>query len=232
MLIFDIETVPNKEMEKFLPEIKAPGNYKKPESIQKWLDENSETARYEQVSKMALDMCLAKVRAIGLWTPSFSPDGVSVLYVTDDESELAHPVASERQALSVFWNAVGTFGFPLIGFNSNAFDLPILFWRSMVLGVPGLNREFNRYDKDFVDLYEMLTFRNPRLGSMAGLGLKRVAEMLGIPNDTPDMDGSQVAEMSDEELVTYLTSDIELTRALYYRMEGIYFPNQPECEVF
>jgi len=228
MLIFDIETVPNKEMEKFLPEIKAPGNYKKPESIQQWLDENGETARQEQVGKMALDMCLAKVRAIGWW--SDIDDHIGIYFVGKKSVDGAYALTSEYGMLGCFWNVVKEAGFPIVGFSSNSFDLPILFWRSMALGVPGLNREFNRYDKDFVDLYEMLTFRNPRLGSMAGLGLKRVAEMLGIPNDAPDMDGSQVAEMSDEELVKYLTSDIELTRALYYRMEGVYF--QTPQEVF
>jgi predicted PolB exonuclease-like 3'-5' exonuclease len=179
------------------------------------------------------------VRAIGWWSEFNFGDSQNnpTVYLwgkrSDELPEFCLGYQSERDMLASFWEIVRTTSFPLIGFNSNAFDLPILFWRSMMLGVPtSLGKPFNRYDSDFVDLYDVLTFRNPRISSMAGLGLKSVARMLGIPNDLPDVDGSQVKDMSDEDLVKYLTSDVEITRALYYRMEEVYFPGQPKGEAF
>ena len=61
-LFFDIETIPtsNKEvMDNILAGISAPGNYTKPETIAKWMDENAHTIFDKELRKTALDgFCL------------------------------------------------------------------------------------------------------------------------------------------------------------------------------
>lgn len=213
MFVTDIETVPNLEMIDFLPEIKPPGNMSKPETIAKWISENLASAQKEQYDRMALDMCLAKIRAIGI---KDLDTGEKLIWTVNN-------VEQEIYALQRFWQTHFEHRGQIVGFNILAFDLPILLWRSMMLDEVRPKLVIGgRYDKDIIDLYDLLTLRNNRLGSMAGLGLKPVCKMLGIPNPLPEVEGSQVEDMSDEEVVAYLGNDLDMTEALFWRMGGGY----------
>jgi uncharacterized protein YprB with RNaseH-like and TPR domain len=222
MLFIDIETVPNPDMTNLLPEIKPPGSYKKPESIKKWMAENGEAAKDEQVAKMALDPLMFRIRAIGVsavndpFVYTLSDAGVVSVYTISNAAE-------EKDILEMLWNI--DFELPWIGYNILGFDIPRLLMRSMMLGVtPPRKFSLKRYATDeVIDLMMLLKGWDSRTTSMAGMGLKQVCKVLGIPNDLPDADGSQVAFMSDEELIEYSENDVRLTQALYLRMLGIYF---------
>jgi hypothetical protein len=54
-------------------------------------------------------------------------------------------------------------------------------------------------------------------------GLKQMARLLGIPNGCPDIDGSQVKDLTPEQLREYQASDVKLTIELFKRMNGVYF---------
>lgn len=213
MLFTDIETVPNEDLIRFLPEVAPPGNYKKPETIEKWWAENGETARQEQVAKMALDPCLFRLRAIAM------ADGVEA----EPEVWLVRDEFEERVALAEFWVRAAD-SRPVVGYNLAAFDLPRIQWRSMALDIkPRRMLKAGKYSKDILDLMLVLKNFDTRTTSMAGMGQKQVCDLLGIPNPLPDIDGSMVAAMSDEEVITYAANDIEMLRAIYNKMVGIYF---------
>ncbi len=220
MLFTDIETVPNESLTDLLPEIKPPGNYKKPESMAKWMAQHGEVARQQQVAKMALDPLLFRLRAIAL---ANSVEAEPEIMVIRNESE-------EKAALQEFWRRLSIRSWetlPVIGYNVIDFDLLRLMWRSMVLEIkPGRTIDLSRYGKEVLDLYLILKNHNPRLTSMVGMGLKPVCALLDIPNPLPDVDGSMVATMDDEELLMYAGNDIHLLQQLYLRMEGVYFPGR------
>ena len=54
-------------------------------------------------------------------------------------------------------------------------------------------------------------------------GLKAMAKLLGIPNELPDVDGSQVKDMTPEQLRAYQASDVKLIVEVFNRMNGVYF---------
>ena len=65
-LYIDIETIPSQKQDaKDDIVIEAPGNYKKPDSIQKWLDENKEAEAEKQYQKFSLDGALGEILCIG-----------------------------------------------------------------------------------------------------------------------------------------------------------------------
>lgn len=232
MIIFDIETVGNKGMTAYLPEITPPGNYKKPETIQKWMDENLAGEQQNQLSKMALDPLLSQVKAIGM-----NGGTTNIIYIVSAGLPEIPDISfccfeTEQEMLADFWQAVSEYRPPLIGFNSNSFDLPILYWRSMMLDVKVKLPRFNRYSHTFVDLLDILKLNNPRISSMTSMGLKNVGKMLGIESNLSDVDGSQVATMTDVEVVSYLNNDIDLTVKLFNRMAGVYFPPVEDGNAF
>lgn len=219
MLFVDTETTLNEWFVHLLPEVKPPANYKNPDTIEKWLVENGTTARQEQLGKMALDPLLFRFRALA-WANGL--DDEPEVIVINDENE-------EGQALRQFWSHVARLSeqrqlFPVVGYYIQGFDLPRLLWRSMMLKVtPTVQFDLGRYSSDILDLCLTLKNYNPHVHSIVGMGMKSVCDLLGIPNDLPDTDGSMVGNMSDKEVECYAGNDIVLLRRLYQRMAYVYF---------
>ena len=212
MIYLDIETRGNEKMRPFIMEgAHPPGNYSKPESIEKWFREEE----VKRVEKMALDVDLARIVALG-WVVDNGQPWVSVCHSADQE----------RQALNAFWLKWAVAGYPRIcGYNVLDFDIPIILRRSLFLQIdwPARLVDFRRYSTDsVVDLMQL--FYN--WGNAPGVryrGLKTVAKMLGITNRCPDLDGSQVAEMDDTTLISYCINDLKMTRDLANLTRGLYW---------
>lgn len=192
--LLDIETAGNTGLTGLLPHITAPGNYKKADSIAKWLEENGETARQEQTEKMALDPLLFRLRAIGLAGTTGEPQ------VTTINNE-----ADEKAALQALWlHLADSRNYPIVGYNVLAFDLPRLLWRSMVLGAPPMRPlDLRKYGgRDALDLMLALKNYDTRATSLIGMGFKPVCGLLGIENPLPGVDGSMVARVNNPRLKT------------------------------
>jgi hypothetical protein len=121
-LFYDIETGPSPESEiaHFMPEFEAPSNYKDEAKIAAFIEEK----RQKWLEEAPLYANRGQVLAIGI-----RQDG-EFFFISDSEGE-AH-------LLSTFWNLIAPDGYvqnPIIGFNSNRFDLPFLIRRSWKLGV-------------------------------------------------------------------------------------------------
>lgn len=213
-IFLDIETVPAQSpgvLEEIRANIKHPGNISKPESIEKWMKENAETAAQEEYLKTSFNGTLGEVVCIG-WAVD---DGhVQSIYRNLGESE--------ADMLAEFYELLrGDLTKPpaYIGHNVLAFDLRFLFHRSVINGVnPHLPlRQDTRYTGDFV--YDTML-------AWAGWGkyisLENLCKALNIPVKTNGCSGSLVWEYMQAgrvlEVSEYCREDCEAVRQCYKKM--------------
>ena len=228
-LFFDIETTAMKGVEDWIPEPKVDKRLK-----------DQETAKADKIAEMIekapLDPDLATVRLISM---QIGTGGVPTIILVPSKKmskartqELAgklypYPttpaikVLSETNAITAFWGALAMCNGCSVGYNTLAFDLPFLMRRSMDLRIqPGITPSMAKYRTEpTTDLYGALF----NWSWEGGKKFKWVMDRYGIEVLAPEQDGSMVADMTDEELITYGLSDLHGTVELYQRMNGIYF---------
>lgn len=160
---------------------------------------------------------------------SFDPDALRIIAVGYAVGDHDTPVTltgyscSEVEMLQHIWMAMATYS-PWIGFNNYAFDIPAIVARSAMLGVKPMCRiDWRRFgNSQIVDLMQALS-----IGGMRRFkGLKKVAPLWGIEIPCPEVDGSNIYSLyqaNDWETISrYLSSDIEVTRALYKKLVGYF----------
>ena len=205
-IFYDIETgaLPETELAALLPpfdpaEVKT-GNLKDPDKVAAKLAEAEANHRRDFLETAALDPLTGRVVAIGLLYPD---SGEFVVIGHDDESA----------TLREFWETTkGEMGRinEMVGFSSNAFDLPFLIRRSWRHRVPvpfGIRR--GRYWSD-----EMVDLRDAwQLGDRQARGsLDTIAKHLGV--GAKNGNGADFAKLwlSDRAKATeYLRNDVKLT---------------------
>ena len=229
IITIDIETIPDQRpdaFERYVSEVTPPANYKKPETIDKWMAENAEKVAEEQYVKTALNGLHGEICniafAVGMG------DITSVGYETE---------GNERDILRVFWeqlmeairanNRPGEWkNIEWVGHNLLEFDLRILHQRSIVndyspvLTIPvderhGYGRVFDTMKgwagwRGYVKLDELV--------DAFGIGLPDWPEL----EDAAAMDGSEVWSKFQAEdfrlIALYNSLDVWKTREVYRRM--------------
>lgn len=200
MILFDIETGPRprEDIADLCPAFEAPSNYKDAEKIAAYLAEKREA----WFADAALSALTGRVLAIGYLDTTTEQTGT---FATSDE-------AADIEA---FW-AISS-GQDLLGFNSNAFDLPFLIRRSWALGItPPLDLGRGRYLPprciDILDSWRC-GVREDRAS------LDKIARYLGLGAKTGH--GADFARLWAEDrpaALSYLANDIRLTRAVATRL--------------
>lgn len=193
-ITFDIETGPSPDAAEFAPEFEAPANYKDPVKIAAYKAEKLT----EWVEQAALSAVTGRVLAIGL-----RENGVTTIICEDDEAAM----------LTEFWSFVAPLGkirAPLVGFNSNRFDVPFLVrrsWRNRVQVPAGIVN--GRYlSNAFIDLMQLWQVGDYQ----ATVKLDVMARWLGVGAKTGS--GAHFAQLLAEDpaaAVAYLANDIEIT---------------------
>ncbi len=205
-IIYDIETgpLPEADLAALLPpfdpaDIKT-GNLKHPEKIAAKLAEAEMNHRHNFFEQAALDPLTGRVVAIGL---RYQDSGEFHVIGHDNEA----------QSLREFWDVTrGEMGRinQMIGFNSNAFDLPFLIRRSWKHRVPvpfGIRR--GRYWAE-----QMIDLRDAwQLGDRQARGsLDVVAKHLGVgAKNGNGADFAKIWQSDRAKAVEYLRNDVELT---------------------
>ena len=212
ILTFDIEAIPSDNPEviaKIAERIKPPANYKKPETIKQWMDENYDNELKQAVAKTTLDGAYGKVACIS-WTHG------------GDEIKTAHTIyANEELAIRVFYEYISrNWVKEFCGHNIHGFDLPFLKHRSMVLGIKPPRILLNAMNiKPWNDCIQdtMLMWSSDK-NKM--IGLDTLCWILGIESNS-EMDGSEVAETwfaNPQKVIGKCENDVRKTKLVYERM--------------
>lgn len=206
-LTFDLETCALDNAVVYLDPVKPAANLKDPEKIAADITKREQ----ERVADLALDWNVARICAIG-WQQDDEPIQVRAIR---DETE-------EADALRAFWLARQPESHVpprlLVGFRCRTFDLPFLIQRSRYLGVWAPAVSLDRYrDRDVVDLYDLLTFRDQPTTWAMRRTLKAFCRRFGI-DVPPDIDGKDIAACvasgDYDTVVAHCRQDVALTIAL------------------
>ena len=138
----------------------------------------------------------------------------------------------EKETISRFFDGIERYSPVLVSWNGGGFDLPVLNYRSLVLGVAAPryweagegDREFkwnnylNRFHYRHTDLMDVLAGYQPR----ASAPLDQISVLCGLPGKL-GMDGSRVWEACQEgrfnDVRDYCETDSLNTYLLYLRWE-------------
>ena len=186
-LVFDLETIPDADG---LRKLNGWGeDVPDAEVVERAL-----TARREAVGHDFLPLHLHKVAVVGCVFRDDQGFRVKTLGQPDDP---------EAALLAGFFKTIERYTPKLVSWNGSGFDLPVLHYRSLILGVPAprywdmgeedrefkFNNYISRYHSRHTDLMDLLARYNGR----ANAPLDELAKLCGFPGKL-GMDGSKVWE--------------------------------------
>jgi len=212
----DIETIPSQSPEllaRFADEVTSPAQYKKPESIEKWLAENRDTVARERLAKTSFDPAHGHICTIA-WARD-----------TDDLVSVSHAdtVEGEAATLRMFFDSLDPYqSTTFVGHYISGFDLRFILCRAVVLGVP-IPRNIPRNPKPWSDrVFDTMT---AWVGNRDRISMDSLCAALGLEGKGDGLDGSQVAQAWTEgrhnEIAEYCRQDVERTRAIHQRFLAV-----------
>lgn len=225
-IFFDIETVPPEESvrERILAEVEAEMHNGKSTPPQAGQVEKVADERFR-----ALALCgeEGRVLVVGMIVER-GGETVKRCLIGCNSSRRFH--LDEARTLRRFWAELGDFDCRtdlVIGHNIFDFDLLFLYKRSVIHGVrPTVNFPFARYRSQPV----FDTMREWECWGRGRVGLGRLAEALRLESSkNGGVNGANVYDNfiagRHEEITAYCGRDVELTRAVYYRMRYLGTPS-------
>lgn len=213
---FDIETIPNTEALKLMPEPEVKtGNLKDPAKIAEKIAE----AKREQVEKAALDPLTARVACAAFVSEKGS--SVSVMSSLTD--------VGETLIIQAIMNELAKDGIRIATWNGAGFDLPMVYKRAMILGIdprnfgaPPLTTWTKRYNTDrHFDLMQIWCAYN-------GFAKLDTVSKMVIGEKKIECDVTLISDMIQTEdgrlaVAEYCQKDTELTFRLFNRFNGTLF---------
>lgn len=226
-IYLDAETIPDGDIEDFELYKEPPKNYKDPDKIKAWMEEQKE----EQYLKQAVDTNRAKFLTIGVAVNDDAPKVFVDLAAYDELTILTEFEAflkNERETKITEGVNEDRYTFNdlvFVGHNIKKFDLQILFVKSIKYNLPLLGelvhparlRFNNGKSYDIMEVWGGADTQNY-------VSLDTVANTIGIQGKK-GMDGSMVypkfKEGKIDEIIEYQKDDVILTRAVFKRMKNI-----------
>lgn len=221
MIIYiDIETMPGQApwvREQTDSTVAPPGNYSKPETIEKWWKENGEDLKHQAWHKTGLDATLGEIAVIAIAIE----DGPVM-------SVCREPEESERELIEQFYadlSGVKKHGYqmePTFCGHNVLFDLGFIWRRSVVHGIRPCKgfpivHDLKPWSKEIIDTCQMWKGSDK---STSG-SMKALCKAFGIEGKG-DIDGSKVWDEIEQGnlagVVEYCEQDVERVREIHKRL--------------
>lgn len=229
-LFLDIETLPDLRpgaRDRFQHFVRPPGNYKKPEAVEKWEAEEKPALVEEKWRDTALNGAWGHAFMAG-WAIEDSPPIVRSFVAAGEEL-----AAREREFLRLLFaditDALHAFGgrCTIVGHNVG-WDVRFLWHRAVILRVPlppwwpDMRLRNQPFVEDTMDLWCGVYDRQNRIK------LDDLAAALGAGRKTEGIDGSKVYDMvmagEYRALTEYCANDVALAREVYRRLTPFWQP--------
>jgi hypothetical protein len=224
-LYIDLETIPDQSpgaRQEFIDNVQAPGNYKKPESIAKWLEDNAESIGDKEYRDTSFDGMYGQICVIG-----WALDGGEINSVSYRDDFM-----DEKSLLISFFNQLsdqlGTVDqriregcyIPIdwCAHNGTNFDFRFLWQRCVINGVkPSVRIPYDAKPwGDVIDTLYLWKGVKTKGGS-----LDAICKAFGIPGKG-DMDGSKVWDAVKngeiDKIAEYCRDDVDKLRQIHKRM--------------
>ena len=221
-IVLDLEVIPS-DSEYALREhadycetkIAPPGNYKKQETIDKWYEENGAALREKHRHSQGLDASTGRIISLG-----YQIDDGPAKVISADNTLLEYDIL-QRFFDSLDVELHRTKGRPMfIGHNLINFDLPYIWRRAKILGVPippyiPSPAELKPWSESVFDT--MIQWAGPR----DRISLDRLCRIFGIEGKD-GMDGADVWDYykdgKQQEIDAYCASDVAKTYELWRKL--------------
>ena len=211
-IYIDIETLPTTDpavIADLHATDKAPGQYKKPESIAEWMAAEGEKAKADAVAKTSFDGLYGRICCVCFAVD----DGPIESVASDNEFQLLTDLFGLLQESA---HDQATY----VGHNLVGFDLPFLKHRSIIHGIkPPVSlvkaMAAKQWAEEVADTMLMWSSDRDRRVSM-----DKLCRAFGIPGKG-DFDGSMVAAtwpVDPQKVIDYCMADIDRTRSIYKRL--------------
>ena len=206
-IVFDLETIADKSVIQFLPEIEQNKGMTDPVKIK------NDIAKKEaqQLEKMGVNPPTLMICCFGFWY-----DGKADYFMLENEQ-------SEKDLLSKAWDLLALFNH-FVTFNGNTFDVPALYFRSLKHKVrPSVQIKTNKYKiENHVDVRTVLTSGDTYAkGKLPFWYRIATGKALG-----PDIEGSEVQQYWDNkrhtEIANHCMQDCKMTAELYKLIKSYY----------
>lgn len=202
VVIFDLETIPNKALIPLLPEVVANKNLKDPVKVAADIERKSKT----QVADMAKDPLFNMICCAG-WCDLEGNSGGILLEKENRDSEIA--------LLVEFWELLAKYD-TFVTYNGRGFDARTMLLHGMDYGIrPAVNIDNGRYNRgNHIDMRLVLNGNDPR-----GKGtMDFFARRFGQGGKTENIDGSMVGDYWEmglkQDILKYCIQDCEETKNL------------------
>lgn len=217
---FDIETMPDSVKISSLPEpdVKL-GNLKDPAKIEEKIAE----ARTEQIAKMALNPLYGRICAAVFVAPGANGKLESLRFAAGDDD------AEEAALIAGCFGVLRLDSARIVTWNGITFDLPFLFKRAVILGVPlrdvpVLSFWCKRYATgSHIDLMQIWSGWNSqqfaKLDDVAGV----CADDHKIKIDFKEFPELVKTAEGREKILDYCEQDVRLTYKIFEKFNGVLF---------
>lgn len=222
----DLESIPSQVLPKecrpeFNPDDVKLGNLKDPYKIEAKMAEEKKKFQESLNKKMSTDPALCQVCTF-----------VGYQYNTkiseaETKQVIQYPPKDEYEVIYEAWDFIKycyNEKIPLVTFNGKGFDLPVLFFRAMLLDIPvdqGMYQNFMdkwKVTKHHYDLMQVFCGPHPEKGKTFDFYLR----LFGVGEKTIDMDASKVYEkwLNDEYdiIKAYCEDDVSNLCKLFIRI--------------
>ena len=217
---FDIETMPDSSKTGSLPEPEVKlGNLKDPAKIAEKVAE----ARAEQVAKMALNPLYGRICGAVFVAENTSGELESFRYAAGDNDE------EEAALIAVCFDVLRMDCVRLVTWNGIGFDLPFLFKRALLLGVPlngvpVLTYWTKRYSTaSHIDLMQIWSNWNQsqyaKLNDVGGAVVNDHKIEIDV-HEFPELVKSKAGR---EKILDYCEQDVRLTYQIFRKFNGVLF---------